>query len=114
LTWDYDDLEGLHNFLIYRSVDNSPMQAYATTNGRGGINFFDIPSGKMGKIIPGQFVWDDLELGVPDVDAGGGAQQGGSTTDIRGYKYRVMARHFDGGFSPLSAVVVISVDISRI
>ena len=113
LTWDYDDLEGLHNFLIYRSVDNSPMQAYATTNGRGGINFFNVISGEMGKIIPGQFGWEDLELGVPNVDTGGGAQQGGSTTDIRRYTYRVMARHFDGGFSPLSAVVVISVDIRR-
>jgi hypothetical protein len=113
LTGDYDELDGLHNFLIYRSVDNSPMREYATTNGRDGINFYDVASGEMGKVVPGQFGWDDVELGVPKVDESGGAQQGGSTADIRTYTYRVMARHFDGGFSPLSGEVVIVVDIFR-
>ena len=111
LSWNYSHLEGLYDFQIYRSADNKPMRAYATTNGRGGINFSEVPA-TSGVSIPasGAFSWKDTELGTARMLAHSGVPGAisGSTMQ-RTFKYKIMARHFDGGWSQVSEVVEIEV-----
>ena len=111
LAWNYSHVDGLFDFQIYRSVDGKPMTAYATTNGRGGVNFADSgsPSG-LTKPSPGIFQWKDFSLGTSKILANSGTP--GVTSGVpkqRTYKYQIMARHFDGGWSPISEVVELTV-----
>ena len=111
LSWNYSHLQGLYDFQIYRSVDDKPMRAYATTNGRGGINFADVPA-TSGLAVPasGAFNWKDAELGTAKMLAHSGAPGAISGTSMqRKFKYKIMARHFDGGWSQMSEVVEIEV-----
>lgn len=111
LQWNYNQLGGLFDFQIYRSVDGKPMKAYATTNGRGGVNFADdgSPSG-LKHPSPGVFQWKDAELGTGRILANSGVP--GATNGVprqRTFKYQIMARHFDGGWSPLSEIIELTV-----
>ncbi len=111
LSWNYSHLAGLYDFQIYRSVDHKPMRAYATTNGRGGINFADVAA-TSGLVQPasGTFNWKDAELGTARLLANSGVPGAISGTPMqRTFKYKIMARHFDGGYSPVSEEIEIEV-----
>lgn len=111
LAWNHSHLEGLYDFQVYRSVDDKPMRAYVTTNGRGGINFADVPA-TGGQYVPasGAFSWKDAELGTAKMLAFSAAPGAVSGKAIqRKFKYKIMARHFDGGWSQVSEVVEIEV-----
>jgi hypothetical protein len=111
LTWEYTSLQGLYNFQIYRSIDGKPMRAYKTTNGRGGINFEDVAlSTGIEQVTPGTFSWTDPEMGNATIMAQSGYQASHAGWPVRRtMKYQVMARHIDGGWSPVSEVVEIQV-----
>lgn len=111
LSWNYSLLEGLYDFQIYRSVDDKPIRAYVTTNGRGGVNFTDVPA-TSGLAVPasGTFSWKDAELGTAKMLAHSGTPGAVSGTAMeRKFKYKIMARHFGGGWSQVSEVVEIEV-----
>ncbi len=111
LTWEYTSLKGLYDFQIYRSVDGKPMRAYKTTNGRGGVNFEEVAlSAGVEQVTPGTFSWTDPEMGNATIMAQSGYQASHVGWPVRRtFKYQVMARHFDGGWSPVSEVVEIQV-----
>src|SRR5690606_31312935 len=88
-----------------------PMKAYATTNGRGKVNFSEVAtSGGAAQIEPGPFSWQDPELGNARMLAQSGVPSAVPGTPMkRKFRYQVRARHFDGGWSPMSEVVEIEV-----
>ena len=113
LSWEYSSLQGLYDFQIYRSVDGKPMRAYKTTNGRGGVNFAEVAlSSGVEQVAPGTFSWTDPEMGNATIMAQSGYQPSPSPSIFpvrRIFKYKVMARHIDGGWSPVSELVKMGV-----
>ena len=94
--WDYTDTLGVHHFIIYRSADKWPFQSYqsylvyegrsnpaATTDGS------ELSAGSSG--LTSRYIFIDKEVLPGKV-----------------YKYKIVAKHLDGGFSKTSEVVSVT------
>jgi len=94
--WDYTDTLGVHHFIIYRSVDDWPFkvyQSYLVYEGRpnpaSATDDFNMSAANAG--LTTRYVIMDKEVKP-------------STR----YKYRIVAKHLDGGFSRMSDIVTVT------
>jgi len=96
--WDYTEPDGLHSFIIYRSADGWPYQtyeAYLVFDGRPNPALLTddqhMEQASAGLMLPYVFIDKGVESG-------------------KSYSYKVMAKHFDGGFSPMSDPVTVTIN----
>jgi hypothetical protein len=86
ITWDYPNLPGLHDFLIYRSLNGGPFRAYQTVTVMGNPTFQQQQQQNNNSITTYTCIDDEIRFG-------------------KTYVYKVMAQFVDGGYSPMSTQV---------
>jgi hypothetical protein len=94
--WNYTDSMSVHHFIIYRSADNWPYKAY---------NSYLVYEGRQNPAA----TTDDAVASA--VSSGLNTRYVILDKDVRpgtNYRYKVVAKHLDGGFSGMSEVVSVT------
>ena len=95
IEWDYDQLTGLRDFVVYRRRAGEPLREYKTLIVQDGYirnpTFVHV-------VDPSQYVTAAFYFLDTQV------------TRTGSYEYRIIARHHDGGYSDLSNAITINVN----